>query len=105
MYVVKLDVERNEVVLGDDSDLFTTEAVADTVNWVSMAPPEPGVPFRALGRIRYRHEEQPCTVTLKEDGTISAVFDEPQRAITAGQSLVLYDIERDTYVLGGGIIK
>ena len=105
MYVVRLDVEKNEVILGDDKDLFTCEAQADTVNWVSMAPPEVGVPFRVLGRIRYRHEEQPCTVTLKEDGTISVVFDEPQRAITAGQSLVLYDIETDTYVLGGGIIK
>ncbi len=102
MYVYKLDIEKNEVVLADDEDLFSTELTANRVNWVSIAPPHES--FRALGRIRYRHKEAPCTVTPNTDGTISVVFDEPQRAITAGQSLVLYDIDTDQYVLGGGII-
>lgn len=105
MYVVRLDVEKNQVILGDDAELFTKELSAENVNWVSIAPPAPGTSFRALGRIRYRHEEQPCTVTVTENGELSVVFDEAQRAITAGQSLVLYDIETDSYVLGGGIIK
>ena len=103
MYVYRLDMERNEVVLADDADLFTTELTASRVNWVSIAPPT--APIRALGRIRYRHKEAPCTVTPNTDGTISVVFDEPQRAITAGQSLVLYDEASDSYVLGGGIIR
>ena len=102
MYVYKLDIERNEVVLADNDDLFTAELTANNFNWVSIA--NPSTPFRALGRIRYRHKEAPCTVTPHEDGSVSVIFDEPQRAITAGQSLVLYDIETDSYVLGGGII-
>ena len=102
MYVYKLDMERNEVVLSDNADLFSTELTADNFNWVSIG--NPGTPFRALGRIRYRHKEAPCTVTPHEDGSVSVVFDEPQRAITAGQSLVLYDIASDQYVLGGGMI-
>lgn len=103
MYVYKLNMERNEVVLADNEDLFSSELTADNFNWVSIENPDK--PFRALGRIRYRHKEAPCTVTPHEDGSVSVVFDEPQRAITAGQSLVLYDIESDQYVLGGGIIK
>lgn len=111
MYVCNLDIEKNEVVLDDDASLFKTELVANGFNWVSMAEPEVelktgcGKPFRALGRIRYRHKEAPCTVTPLRDGKVKVVFDEPQRAITAGQSLVLYDIETDNYVLGGGKIE
>ena len=104
MYVYKLDMDKNEVVLADNEDLFSKELTAERVNWVSIAPPQPGESFRALGRIRYRHKEAPCTVTANADGTVSVLFDEAQRAITAGQSLVLYDIETDSYVLGGGII-
>ena len=103
MYVYKLNMERNEVVLADNEDLFSTELTADNFNWVSIE--NPGKPFRALGRIRYRHKEAPCTVMPQEDGSVSVVFDEPQRAITAGQSIVLYDIASGQYVLGGGIIK
>lgn len=104
MYVWKLDMEKNEVILADNEDLFTTELTAHNVNWLSISNPGSGNSFRALGRIRYRHKEAPCTVTSCDDGTLKVVFDEPQRAITAGQSLVLYDIETDSYVLAGGII-
>ena len=51
--------------------------------------------------ISYRHKEQPATATIFADGKARIVFDEPQRAITPGQSAVLYDGE---IVLGGGII-
>ena len=102
MYVIKLDMSRNEVVLAEDNDLFSKELTAKDFNWLSIENPEK--PFRALGRIRYRHQESPCTVTPNADGTVSVVFDEPQRAITSGQSLVLYDEKTATYVLGGGVI-
>ena len=102
MYVSKLDMERNEIVLVDDNDLFSKELTAANFNWLSIE--NPGKPFRALGRIRYRHKESPCTVTPNQDGTVSVLFDEPQRAITSGQSLVLYDEKTATYVLGGGVI-
>ena len=69
------------------------------------------MPFRASARIRYRHREAPCEIIpLTEAATDNAdaakhvriVFDEPQRAITRGQSVVIYD---GAYVLGGGIIE
>lgn len=122
MYVVKLDVGKNQVVLGNNEELFTRELTAGNFNWVSIAKPSNSSmnsnedrtysglmqiennSFRALGRIRYKHQEAPCTVYVNPDSSVSVVFDEPQRAITAGQSLVLYDIESDQYVLGGGII-
>lgn len=102
MYVYRLNTEKNEVVLADDKDLFSNELTAEEFNWVSIARPD--TPFRALARIRYRHKEAPCTVTPCDDDTVKVVFDEAQRAITAGQSVVLYDMESDQYVLGGGKI-
>lgn len=104
IYVWKLDMDKNEVVLADNADLFTDTLTATNFNWLSIANPGTGNSFRALGRIRYRHKESPCTVTVNDDGSVKVVFDEPQRAITAGQSLVLYDLATDTYVLGGGTI-
>ena len=126
MYVFRLDMERNEVVLARDEELYSTDLIADNFNWLSIKCPVDTISFnvgtsgdvagsikclvdtisfRALGRIRYRHKEAPCTVTVIDNETVSVKFDEPQRAITGGQSLVLYDIESDKYVLGGGIIR
>ena len=108
-YVLRLDTEGNRVILGDNEDLFARELTAHDFNWVSMAPPSG--PFRASARIRYKHREAaaeiiPITDRNKNsaDNVVSAVkiiFDEPQRAITRGQSVVVYDGD---YVLGGGII-
>ena len=111
-YVLELDTERNRVILGDNEDLFKRELTAHDFNWVSMAPPEG--PFKASARIRYKHKEAPCEVIPLSDAAgaadknpgsacprVKIIFDEPQRAITRGQSVVLYDGD---YVLGGGII-
>ena len=59
-------------------------------------------PLCCSAKIRYRHKEQPCTVTQPEDDLLKVVFDEPQRAITPGQSVVLYDGD---VVIGGGVIS
>ncbi len=87
------------MVLGRSADLFRREARAADFNWISGTPPE--APLRCRAKIRYRQPEQPATVTVDPDGSVSIVFDEPQRAITPGQSAVLYD--GDT-VLGGGTL-
>jgi tRNA-uridine 2-sulfurtransferase len=55
-----------------------------------------------MGKARYRSSEVPCTVRAAGDGTMTVAFDEPQKALTPGQALVLYDGE---YVLGGGTIS
>ena len=99
-YVLELDTENNRVVLGDNEDLFKRELTADNFNWVSAERPQGDI--RAYARIRYRHKEAPAVITPLSDSSVRIVFDEPQRAITRGQSVVVYDGD---YVLGGGIIR
>ena len=99
MYVQYIDVENNEVVLGSNEDLFKRELTAHNFNWVSIACPD--APFRAKARIRYKHKEAPATITPLSETEVKIVFDEPQRAITKGQSVVVYDGD---YVVGGGKI-
>ncbi len=99
VYVNKIIPERNEVVLGSNEDLFNTTVYADNVNfcaWESIEGEK-----RAKAKIRYAHKASPCTVSC-ENGILKCVFDEPQRAATPGQALVVYD--EDNYVLCGGTI-
>ncbi len=108
-YVQKIDTVNNCVVLGDNEHLFKKELYADDFNWLSIA--EPAEEIRGLARIRYKHHEAPATITpLDPDSEtgkprVKIVFDEPQRAITSGQSVVVYGGENGDYVLGGGIIR
>ena len=99
LYVVAVNPCNNTVVLGDNSDLFTRELTADNINLISAERLENPVHLKA--KIRYKHEEQWATVTQTGDDTIKVVFDEPQRAITRGQAVVLYDGD---IVVGGGTI-
>ena len=99
LYVTRLDVAKNEVTLADNSDLFKTSLIIRDFHWITGDAPTEG--YRCSAKIRYRHKEQPATLYVLDDSTARLVFDEPQRAITAGQSAVLYDKE---IVLGGGII-
>lgn len=95
LYVVKIDPEKNAVILGRNEELFCRTVLAEQVNLLV-----PRLPQRCKAKIRSRHAEQPCSVWLEGD-MLRVLFDEPQRAITPGQSVVLYD--GDT-VLGGGVI-
>ena len=99
LYVCGIDVPRNEVVLGRNDDLFSTELDASGCNWISGDVPD--VPLHVTARIRYRQPEQPCTVTATGPDTVHVSFAAPQRAITRGQAVVFYG--GDT-VLGGGTI-
>ena len=100
LYVTKLDVQNNQVVLGDNEDLFKREVHIRDFHWITGEAPENE--FRCSAKIRYRHKEQPGVCNINNDGSAIFTFDEPQRAITPGQSAVLYDGD---YVLGGGIIS
>lgn len=98
-YVCKKDAERGTVTLGGSSGLYSSKAIVRDFNWISgEAPSEP---VRCTARIRYRQPEQPATVEPLSENEALIRFDEPQRAVTPGQSAVLYD--GDT-VLGGGQI-
>lgn len=99
-YVQKIDAEKNRVIIGDNDSLFQKELTASNFNWVSIPPPSKDI--RASARIRYKHREAPATVAPQSESEVKIIFDDPQRAITPGQSVVLYDGD---YVLGGGIIR
>ena len=98
-YVISKDAKTNTVLLGDDADLFSATLTAARLNWIE---PEPTAPLRVTAKTRYSQREAAATVTLRGDGTARVDFDEPQRAITAGQAVVFYDGER---VVGGGTIE
>jgi len=99
MYVVAIDAERNEVVLGPEDDTYSPGATVGSPSFVAGAPP--AAEFRATAKIRYRHAGAPCRVQASE-GRIQVRFDQPQRSVTPGQALVLYD---GNEVLGGGWIE
>ncbi len=98
LYVLSKNAEDNTVLLGDDAQLFSRTLRAGRVNWIAQ-PPEGDL--RCTAKTRYSQREAAATVTPLPDGDIRVTFDEPQRAITAGQAVVLYDGEA---VLGGGTI-
>lgn len=101
MYVAKVDVASNTVVLARDCELYSTSLIANNINLISTD--RINEPMHLNAKVRYRHTEQPATVTQIDDDTICVVFDEPQRAITKGQAVVLYD--GDVVVGGGTIIR
>ncbi len=96
-YVVRIDPGANTVTLGPKEALFSKTAFVPDFHWISGETPP--APIRCAAKIRYRHPEQPCLLTPLPEGGVRLDFDEPQRAITPGQSAVAYD--GDT-VLGGG---
>jgi tRNA-specific 2-thiouridylase len=99
VYVCGKDMTCNTVTVGPNEALFTRELVAKDWNWIAF--PALNEPIRCKAKARSRMTEQAATVYPIENGLAKVVFDEPQRAITPGQAVVLYD--GDT-VLGGGTI-
>lgn len=98
MYVCEKRLDTNEVVIGENEDLFSCELWAD--NACLSAIDDIPVPIRVSAKVRYKHDAQAATASI-ENGLLHVVFDTPQRAICKGQSVVIYD--GDT-VLGGGTI-
>lgn len=99
MYVCGIDSYTNSVILGDDSDLFSCELDAEDINLI--AADKLTSPIRAEVKVRYSQTARPATVWQTDEDRIHVEFDEPQRAITGGQAVVMYD--GDT-VIGGGTI-
>ena len=98
VYVCSKNMAANTVTVGPNEALFSAVLEAADWNWFS---PAPTAPLRCMAKARSRMTEQPATVYPAENGVYRVEFDEPQRAITPGQAVVLY--EGDT-VLGGGTI-
>lgn len=99
-YVTAKDMKNNTVTLGRDEDLYRTTLIADNWNFIPFDALDK--PLQVKARVRYRHTEQPATVYPMENGLAKVVFAEPQRAITTGQAVVLYDGD---LVIGSGTIQ
>lgn len=100
MYVKEKDVLSNKVILCDNETLFTRELDAHSINFIPFDSLTGSI--RVKAKTRYKHTEQWATVEQTGEDAFHLTFDEPQRAISKGQSVVLYDGD---YVVGGGIIK
>jgi tRNA-specific 2-thiouridylase len=100
LYVVKIDASANVLYVGSDEDLFSREFEVREINIIDpdFAPSE----FSCEVKIRYRHQPASAEVRFFDDKRAVVLFDQPQRAITPGQSAVFYDGEE---VLGGGVIE
>ncbi len=99
VYVLRKEAASNRIILGPDSALYTTELTAERVNWLSVPPPEG--PMAVTAKTRYTQREAAATAELLPDGRLRVIFQEPQRAVTAGQAVVLYVGDA---VAGGGTI-
>lgn len=99
VYVCSKNMTDNTVTVGPNEALFRSELLANNWNWFPFDTLTS--PMKVHAKIRYRHLEQPATVYPQENGYAKVVFDTPQRAITTGQAVVLYDCDT---VVGGGTI-
>ncbi len=99
VYVCAKDMAQNTVTVGPNEALYRTALLANDWNWIAID--RLTAPIRVTAKARSRMAEQPATVYPQENGVAKVVFDEPQRALTPGQAVVLYD--GDT-VVGGGTI-
>lgn len=101
MYVLSKNMENNTVTLGYNEDLFSLYVEASEPNFISCESIEGEMPVCA--RVRYNQKEQPGVAFISEDGMLCVRFDTPQRAVTPGQSLVLY--QGDKVVAGAKIVR
>ncbi len=99
LYVKEVRPGDNTVVLCDNQALFSRTLTANDLNLIAL--PRLDAPLRLKAKVRYRQQEQPCVVEQTDEDTIRVTFDQPQRAITPGQAVVLYDGD---VVVGGATI-
>lgn len=104
-YVAGKDLERNVLIVVQGKHhplLYTDILTSEPIEWVAGQPPmQVGATRTMTAKVRYRQGDQPCDVTLQADGSVSVHFHTSQRAVTPGQSLVLYEGD---CCLGGGVI-
>ena len=99
VFVVAIRPETNEVVIGDDTDVFSNKLYANNINFMGIE--NISNPIKVQAKVRYSHKGSNCLVRMINDDTLECRFDEPVRAITPGQAIVLYDGD---ICLGGGTI-
>jgi tRNA-specific 2-thiouridylase len=100
LYVLRIDAQRNRIVVSDRENLLSGGLIAADLNLIAVDQLER--PHKVKVKIRLQHEEVEATLLPHENSTAKVVFDEPQMSVTPGQSAVFYE---DDVVLGGGIIE
>lgn len=100
VFVTEIRPETNEVVIGENEDVFASALVCNQINFMSIADLKEEK--RAYAKIRYSHKGASCTLKRTGEDEITVIFDEPQRAITPGQAVVFYE---EDYIVGGGTIR
>ncbi len=99
-FVVAKSASKNTVTLGKNEDLFSTRVIVKNINLIPFD--HLNAPLRVTAKARYRQQPASALVEQTDVDELTVIFDEPQRAVSPGQSLVIYD---DDYVVGGGIIQ
>ncbi|WP_427366594.1 tRNA 2-thiouridine(34) synthase MnmA [Candidatus Caldatribacterium saccharofermentans] len=97
LYVIAINPERNEIVVGRREELLSFGLVVKSFNWLVDEPPR-----KALVQVRYQQKPQPCFVETGEHGAVTIVFEQPLEMVTPGQVAVLYEGD---VLLGGGPIE
>lgn len=100
LYVIRLDKEKNTVIVGESSECYSSELYADDMNWILFDSLDSSI--EAAAKIRYGKQEASAMIYPMNQDSIRVIFAEPQRAITPGQSIVLYNGDA---VIGGGVIR
>jgi tRNA-specific 2-thiouridylase len=100
LYVKNIDAEHNRIVVGQRAHLFSEGLIARDLNLIALNRIDQ--PYRVTAKIRQKHKEADATIFPHDEGKVRLLFDEPQMAVTPGQSAVFYS--GDT-VLGGGVIE
>ena len=101
-FVLSKDLKNNRLIVGQGTNhptLFTDNLCAEEIFWVTE---KPALPLRCKAKTRYRQPDQDCEVFEDDSGQITVCFNQPQRAVTPGQSVVFYDGD---VCLGGGVIE
>ncbi|MDR1397654.1 MAG: tRNA 2-thiouridine(34) synthase MnmA [Desulfarculales bacterium] len=99
VYVCAINARENTVVVDDASALYSQTVIAKDINLIAWEKIDR--PLTVKARLRYRHREQPAQVWQLDENSLRIEFEQPQRAVTKGQAVVLYD---DDIVIGGGTI-
>ena len=108
-YVIQLDSKKNVLVVGDEEDLYRKELIATEINWLNKELRDDKLQSGIGARIRYGHPIESCKLQTISPQQIKVIFEEPQRAITPGQSVVFYlprgKAGQGKEVIGGAVIK
>lgn len=99
LYVLAKDARKNNIILGPEKSLYSTECIVNDCNFIAIQ--ELSSPLAVTCKVRYRMKDEPALISPMGDGKVKVTFRNPQRAITPGQAAVFYDGE---VVVGGGKI-